>query len=62
MKLLKALKITKYTNGEDMLHLQITEVALVHGNIVNHDNQQDSIVLYIYFPNKSLGQLYDILT
>ena len=61
MKLLKALKITKYTNGEDMLHLQITEVALVHGNIVNNDNQQDSIVLYIYFPNKSLGQLYDIL-
>ena len=34
-------KITKHKNGEDVLHLKITEVVLVHYNIVNNDYQQD---------------------
>ena len=44
-----------------MPHLEITEVVLVHCNIVNNDYQQDSRVLHIFVPNKSLGKLLDIL-
>ena len=43
-----------------MSHLEITEVVLVNLDIANNDYQQDSIVLYIFVPNKSLGQLLDI--
>ena len=39
-------KITKDKNGENVLHLQITEVVLVHCDIVNRDYQQDSRVSY----------------
>ena len=35
-------KITKDKNGENVPHLEITEVVLVHCNIVNIDYQQDS--------------------
>ena len=41
--------------------LEITEVALVHFNIISNDYQQDSRVLYTFFPNKPFGQLLDIL-
>ena len=37
-------KITKDKNVENVPHLEITEVVLVHCNIVNNDYQQDSIV------------------
>ena len=37
-------KITKDKNAENVLHLEITEVALVHCNIANNDYQQDSRV------------------
>ena len=53
-------KITKDENGEDLLCLKITEVVLVHCNIVNNDYQQDSRVLYTFVSNKSFGQLLDI--
>ena len=43
-----------------MPHLEITEVVLVHSNIVNNDYQQDSRVLYTFIPNKSFCQLLDI--
>ena len=45
-----------------MPHLEITEVVLVHGNIVNNDYQHDSSsrVLYTFIPYKSFGQLLDI--
>ena len=33
-------KITKNKNGENVSHLEITEVVLVHCNIVNNDYQQ----------------------
>ena len=39
--------------------IEITEVFLVHCIIIN-DYQQDSIVLYIFVPNKLFGQLLDI--
>ena len=45
-------KITKDKNGENVPHLEITEVVLVHCNIVNNDYQQDSRVLYTFVPNK----------
>ena len=43
-----------------MSHLEITEVVLVHYNIVNHDYQQDSSVLYTFVPNKSFDSLLEI--
>ena len=43
-----------------MHHLEITEVVLIHSNIVNNDYQQDSRVLYTFVPNKSFGQLLDM--
>ena len=53
-------KITKDENSENVPHLEITEVVLIHCNIVNNDYQQDSRVLYTFVPNKSFGQLLDI--
>ena len=43
-----------------MSHLEITEVVLVHCNIVYNDYQQDSRVFYTFIPNESFGQLLDI--
>ena len=42
-------KITKYENGENVPHLEITKVVLVLYNTVNNDYQQDSKVLYTLF-------------
>ena len=53
-------KITKDKNGENVLHLEITEVELVHCNIVNNDYQHDLRVLYTFVPNKYFGSLLDI--
>ena len=46
MKLLEStkIKITKNENGENVPHLEITEVVLVHCMITNKDQQQDSRV------------------
>ena len=52
-------KITEDKNGENVPHLDITEVVLVHWNIVNNDYQQDSRVLYIFVPNKLFGNLLE---
>ena len=53
-------KITKDKNGENVPHLEITEVVLVHCDIVNNDYQQDSRVLYTIVPNKPFGSLLEI--
>ena len=62
MKLLGSTKnkTTKDKNGENVPHLEITEVTLVHCNMVNNDYQHDSRVLYTFVPNKSAGSLLDI--
>ena len=65
MKLLGSTKsnrerISKDKNGENVPHLEINEVVLIHYNIFINDYQQDSRVLYTFVPNKSLGQLLDI--
>ena len=52
-------KTTKNKNGENVPHLEITEVVLVHCNIVNNDYQQDSRVLYTFVPNKPFGSLLE---
>ena len=48
-------KITKDKNGENVPHLEIREVSLVHCNIINNDYQQDSRVLNTFVPNKPFG-------
>ena len=62
MKLLGSTKnkIIKNKNGKNVPHLEITEVVLVHCNIVNNDYQQDSRVLYNFVPNKPFGSLLEI--
>ena len=62
MKLLGSTKnkITKDKSGENVPHLKITEVVLVHCDIVNNDYQQDSRGLYMFVPNKPFGSLLDI--
>ena len=41
-------KITKDENDENSPHLEITDVVLVHCNIVNNDYQHDSRFLYTF--------------
>ena len=54
-------KITKNKNGDIKPHLEITKVVLVHCNIANYNYQKDSKVLYAFVPNKSFGQLLEIV-
>ena len=63
MKLLRSAKhnINNNEDGENVPHLEIAEVVLVHCNIVNNGYQHDSKVLFIFFPIKLFGQLLDIL-
>ena len=62
MKLLESTKnkIIKDENGENVHHLEIIEVVLVHCNIFDNDYQQDLRVLYTFVPNESFGRLLDI--
>ena len=63
MKLLGSIKskITKDENDENVPHLEITEVILVHCSIVNNEYQQYSRVLYTFVSNKSFSQNFHIL-
>ena len=51
-------KIIRDKNGENVPHLEITEV--VRCKIVNNDYQQDSRVLYTFIPNKLFDSLLEI--
>ena len=53
-------KITKNKNGENVLHLEVVELVLVHCNLFNNDYQQDSRILFTFVPNKSFGSLLEI--
>ena len=53
-------KIAQDKNGENIPNLKITQVVLVHCNIVNNDYKQDSRALCTFIPNKLFGQLLDI--
>ena len=63
MKLLGStkIKITKDKNGENVLHLEITIVVLVHFNIVNNDYLQHSRILYTFVPNSDNAKDLDML-
>ena len=53
-------KITKDKNGENVPHLEIVELVLVHYNLVNNDYQQDSRILFTFVPNSTFGSLLEI--
>ena len=53
-------KITKDKNGENVPHLEIVELVLIHCNLVNNDYQQDSVILFTFVPNKTFGNLLEI--
>ena len=53
-------KVTKDKNGENVPHLEVVELALVHCNLLNNDYQQDSRILYTFVPNKAFGSLLEI--
>ena len=52
------IKITKDKSGENVPHLEITELILVRCNLVNNDYQEDSRILYIFVPNKAIDSHY----
>ena len=62
MKLLGSIKskATQNENGKNVPNLEITEIVIVHCNIVNKNYQRNPRVLYRFVPNKSFGQLLDI--
>ena len=43
-----------------MPYLKITEVVLIHCDVVNNSYQPNSRFFYTFIPNKSFGQLADI--
>ena len=53
-------KITGEKNGENVPHLEVVEVVLIHCNIVDNSYQQDSRILYTFVPNKPFGSLLEI--
>ena len=55
-------KITKDKNSQNVPHLEVVELVLVHCNIANNDYQQDSRILYTVVPNKTFGSLFKNFT
>ena len=53
-------KITKDKNGENVPHLEVVELVLVHYNLVNNDYQQDSRILFTFVSSKTFGSLLEI--
>ena len=53
-------KITKEKNGENVPHLETVELVLINFNLANNNYQQNSRILYTFFPNKPLGSLLEI--
>ena len=53
-------KITKDKNGENVPHLEVVELVLIHCNLVNNDYQQDARILFTFVPNKTFGSLLEI--
>ena len=53
-------KITKDKNGENVPHLEIVKLVLIHCSLVNNNYQQNSRILYTFVPNKPFGSLLEI--
>ena len=62
MKILGSTKkdVDQDKGREDVPKLESVEVALMHCNLVNNNDQQASKVLFTFVPNKQLGQLINI--
>ena len=62
MKLLGVVKkdVDKDNGGEDVAKIESVEVILVHCNLFNNIYQKPSKVLFIFAPNKWVGQLITI--
>ena len=62
MKLLGSTKskITKDKNGENVPHLAVSQLLLVHCHLVNNDYQQNPRILYTFVPKKPFGSLLEI--
>ena len=44
-----------------MHYLEITEVVLIHCNVINNSYQQNLKVFYTFVPNKLFGQLLNFI-
>ena len=53
-------KIAKNKNRENVPHLEVAELVLVHCNLANNNYQQDSRILYTFVANKTFGSLLEI--
>ena len=53
-------KITKDKNGENVPHLEVVKLVLIHCNLVNNGYQQDSRILFTFVTNKTFGSLLEI--
>ena len=62
MKLLGSTKskLTKDKSNENVPHLEIVELVLIHCNIVKNNYQQNSRILYTFVPNKPFSSLLEI--
>ena len=54
-------KVTKDKNPDYVLHLENTEVILVHCKIVNNECQQYSRVFYIFFLKESFNSVFSYI-
>ena len=43
--------MNKDKNGENVTHVEISEVVSIHCNIADNDYQQNQTVLYTFIPN-----------
>ena len=50
-------KITGEKNGENVPHLEVAELVLIHCNIVDNNYQRNSRISYTFVPNKLFGSL-----
>ena len=53
-------KITKDKDSKNVSDLEVSELVLVHCNLVNNDYQQDSRILYTFVPSRTFGNLLEI--
>ena len=62
MKLLGSTEseITGEKNDENIPHLEVVELVLIHRNIVDNSHQQNSRMLYTFVPNKPFGSSLEI--
>ena len=53
-------KVSGEKNGENVPHLKIVQLVLIHCNVLNNNHQQSSGILHTFVPNKRFGSLLEI--